>query len=60
MTIMTDANGRPFECPESPGANADIEAKIAYLRAYAKFRDRVADCANRAFADEFGKAVRMG
>ncbi len=58
--ILTDANGVPFEKPEPPPADADIKAKIAYLRAYHAYNDAVTDCANRAFADQFGRSLRDG
>lgn len=56
--ILTDAQGRPFERPESPGANATLEQRLAYLRAVWAFNDAVSDCANTAFSKALGKALK--
>jgi hypothetical protein len=55
MTILTDANGRPIERPVSPGKNAPIEEKIAFIRAIHAYNDKVTDIANGAFDKEFHK-----
>lgn len=58
MPILTDENGVPFEKPEPPGPDASIEEKIAFIRATHEYNDRVADCANAAFADQFRESMR--
>jgi hypothetical protein len=45
--VHTD-NGKPvFAMPEKPDATADIETKIAYMRAKHAYNDAVAAAANR-------------
>lgn len=56
--IVTDAQGRPFACPEAPAQTATIEDKIAYLRAVAARNDAIADYANVAFSSAFKKVLR--
>ena len=51
--ILTDKHGRPIEPPTPPGPRAGIEKTIAYIRALHAYNDRVADLANRAFAERF-------
>lgn len=58
MPIFTDSNGRPIECPEAPAPGADIEARIAYMRAKCAYNDAIASRASAAFAAAFSKAVR--
>lgn len=56
--ILVDAHGRPFAKPEPPALDAPIEAKIAWLRADAAYRDAVAACAGKAFAGAFNRSLR--
>ena len=56
--ILTDGRGRPIDPPEPPAPDAPIEETVAYLRAYAAYKDRVADIANRAFDEAFREALR--
>lgn len=56
--ILTDANGKPFEPPEAPDIYASVEEKVAYLRAYAAYKDAIANAANRAFANQFNKSLK--
>jgi hypothetical protein len=49
-TILTDDRGVPFARPEAPAADADIETKIAYMRAKCAYNDAVTACGSRAFA----------
>ena len=58
MTIYTRGDGTPIEKPEPPGEDADIESKIAWIRAFHAYNDEIADVANRAFADGFRKALK--
>jgi hypothetical protein len=56
--ILTDSNGRPLDPPTPPAPDAPIEEKIAWLRADAAFRDRVASLANEAFVNVFRKEIK--
>lgn len=60
--ILTDERGVPFTRPDPPSAGATIDEKIAHMRAVHAHNDRVADCANKAFARAFrqGCEVRNG
>lgn len=60
MAIVTDGKGRPFERPEPPPKDAGIEVKIAFIRAMHEYNDRVTDRANKAFAAEFRRKIRVG
>ncbi len=55
--IVTGARGRPFERPEPPVKGAPIEDTIAWLQRYHAWQDAIADCANKAFADEFREVI---
>jgi len=44
--ILTDAQGRPIPCPR----RVDYPDDLTYIRAHHAYRDRIADCANEAFA----------
>lgn len=57
-TIYTDEEGRPIERPKSPPAEADIEARIAYMREAWAYHDRVHAVAVRNFNEAFSKAMR--
>ena len=60
--IWTHADGTPIEGrPDDvgpPDHAAGIEAKIAWLRAWHAYHDRVGDVANAAFAEQFTKTVK--
>ncbi len=56
--ILTDNTGRPLCPPDPPALDANIEDKIAYLRASAAYTDMVASLAHRAFDKAFRKAMR--
>lgn len=58
--IYTYEDGRPIpgHPGEPPPLDADIETKIAWMRARNDYQDRVTDVANRAFADQFAKTMR--
>lgn len=57
--IYTYADGTPIEGNPGPvPQDADIETKIAWMRARSAFRDKVTDVANRAFDQEFRKALK--
>jgi hypothetical protein len=58
MPILTNSHGVPFEKPEPPAPDADIEEKIAYLRARSTYNDAIANCANAAFTAGFSRVVR--
>lgn len=51
--ILTDSQGKPFSKPEAPPEGADVETKIAYIRAVHAWRDQVTACANHAFDEAF-------
>lgn len=55
MTIFTRADGTPYQRPEKPEPDADIEVKIAYMRALAAYHDEISNDANREFAKIFGE-----
>lgn len=56
-TIYTDANGKPFEKPEAPAIDADIETKVKYMREMCAWRDAITSCGSAAFAQSFCRAV---
>lgn len=56
--ILTRANGTPIERPEPLAADATLEEKITWLRAFHAHRDEVADVANEAFVKGFTAALR--
>jgi hypothetical protein len=59
--IYTYENGTPIEGRpdgDPPGENADIEDKIAWMRAWSAYHNRVADVSDRAFAEQFRKTIR--
>lgn len=56
--ILTDAQGRPFERPTPPAADATSDQVVAYLRAHAAFNDAVTSCAGRAFTRRLARQVR--
>lgn len=60
MTIHTYEDGRPIpgHPGEPPPLDADIEVKIAWVRARNAYFARVTDVANAAFADSFRKAMK--
>lgn len=51
--ILTDAAGRPIERPQRD----NYDDPIAFMRALWAYNDRVADTANRAFAERFRREV---
>ncbi len=52
-TFLPTRKGTPLSGPEKPAADADIEVKIAYMRAVAEYNDRVQSCGSEAFARAF-------
>jgi hypothetical protein len=56
--ILTDAHARPIPRPERSEYPAGIDGFVAYMRAYAAYRDHVASIANEAFAKTFRSALR--
>ncbi len=52
--ILTDGEGKPFPCP----VREDYASIYEYVRAVHAFNDRVADCANQSFIQEFRKQLR--
>ena len=56
--ILTDDQGRPFPRPESPGPNANLSERIAYMNALYAYNDAVAATASRAFAEQLTKSLR--
>ena len=52
--ILTDAQGRPMPRPE----RADYPDAISWMRAFWAWKDRVAEVANRGFAEGFRAASR--
>lgn len=55
--IETNDNGKPYELPAKPAANATIEEKIAYLEACYAVHDRRTNDANQAFAVAFRRSL---
>ena len=58
--IFTDQHGRPFQRPESPGANSTADDQVAFIRAVAAYNDAVWSAGSRAFNAAFSKALRQG
>lgn len=52
--IYTDANGKPFEKP----LPEDYMRASEYFQAYWRYRDAIADCANKAFDEGFRKGLK--
>ena len=58
-TIYTDENGRPIEGrPDPLPENATLADRLAWLRAWQEYSDRVRAVGSRAFADAFRKTLR--
>lgn len=49
MTILTRANGTPYDKPERAEFPVGTDGDLAFLRASRAYRDEVASDANRAF-----------
>jgi hypothetical protein len=47
--ILVDERGVPFDRPEPPAPDADIETKIAYIRAVHAYNEKVTASANASF-----------
>jgi hypothetical protein len=57
--IYTYADGTPIEGrPDGDPPDGDIEERIAWMRAWNAYRDRVADVTNRVFIEQFKKSLK--
>ncbi len=56
--ILTDGQGHPIPRPDPPPREAPIETWIAYLRDFARYKDRISDIASAAFDAGFREAMR--
>lgn len=52
--IYTYADGRPIPKPE----RKEFAKTVEYLRAMWAYRDAIADCANKSFAEQFRKSLK--
>lgn len=52
--ILTDGKGRPIEKPD----REEFSDPVTYLRAVWAWQDKVHDIANKAFGDQFAKAMK--
>lgn len=55
-TILTDEHGRPIPRP----LPEDFATTTEWLRATWRYKDAVADVANKAFAEQFRASLRKG